>query len=137
MEIHMNAAGQVDNKVEYTTPSRVQAWFLRRSRENWKRKYMGLKSDAKRLQNRVNDVTKSREQWRDESKLLKERVHELEAENAALQQAADGGFKKDGSALFFCFMTNRPVRTAMASTSFVCSCDWFGPACRCGAYHAC
>ena len=91
----MNAAGQVDNKVEYTTPSRVQAWFLGRSRENWKRKYMGLKSDAKRLQNRVNDVTKSREQWRDESKLLKERVHELEAENAALQEQM-AALKKDG-----------------------------------------
>jgi chromosome segregation ATPase len=91
----MNAADQEDHKVEYTTPARVQAWFLRRSRENWKRKYMGLKSDAKRLQNRVNDVTKSREQWRDENKLLNERVRELEAANAALQEQL-AALKKDG-----------------------------------------
>src|SRR5712691_1990395 len=95
MEIRMNSVGQDDYKVEYTTPSRVQAWFLRRSRENWKRKYMGLRSDAKRLQNRVNDVTKSREQWRDESKLLSQRVRELEAANAALQEQL-AALKKDG-----------------------------------------
>ena len=89
------AADQDDDKVEYTTPARVQAWFLRRSRENWKRKYMGLKIDAKRLQNRVNDVSKSREQWRDESKLLSQRVGELEAENAALQKQL-AALKKDG-----------------------------------------
>jgi chromosome segregation ATPase len=91
----MNAAEQTNDKVEYTTPARVQAWFLRRSRENWKRKYMDLRTDAKRLQNRVNDVSKSREQWRDESNLLRERVHELEAENAALQEQL-AALKKDG-----------------------------------------
>jgi DNA-binding transcriptional regulator GbsR (MarR family) len=91
----MNAVDQGDQKVEYTTPARVQAWFLRRSRENWKRKYMGLKCDAKRLQNRVNDVTKSREQWRDENKLLSQRVRELEAANAALQEQL-AALKKDG-----------------------------------------
>jgi hypothetical protein len=49
---------------EYKTPRWVQVWFLRRSRDNWKKKYMALKAEAKRLQNRVNDVTKSRERWR-------------------------------------------------------------------------
>jgi SMC interacting uncharacterized protein involved in chromosome segregation len=73
----------------------VQAWFLRRSRENWKRKYMDLKRDAKRLQNRVNDVSKSREQWRDESKHLSQRIQELGAENAALQEQL-AALKKDG-----------------------------------------
>lgn len=90
----MNAAVQDGQKVEYMTPARVQAWFLRRSRENWKRKYKGLKSDAKRLQNRVNDVNKSREQWRSESKHLSQRVRELEAENAALQEQL-AALKKD------------------------------------------
>ena len=79
----MNASGHDDHKAEYTTPARVQAWFLHRSRENWKKKYMQLKSDAKRLQNRVNDVTKSREQWRDETKQLSQRVQGLLA-NASL-----------------------------------------------------
>ena len=94
-EIHMNALGQDGQKAAYTTPHRVQAWFLHRSRENWKKKYAQLKVDAKRLQNRVNDVTKSREQWRDESKELTQRVQELEAENAALQEQL-AAFKKDG-----------------------------------------
>ena len=82
----MNAAGQDEGKVKYTTLARVQAWFLHKSRENWKKKYMHLKSDAKRLQNRVNDVTKSRKQWRYETKELTRRVQDLEAANAALQE---------------------------------------------------
>jgi len=86
------ASGQEDHKREYTTPAYVQAWFLRRSRDNWKRKYMRAKTDGKRLQNRVHDVTKSREQWREQ---YKQRVQELEAENAALQQQL-AALKKDG-----------------------------------------
>jgi SMC interacting uncharacterized protein involved in chromosome segregation len=91
----MDATGHDDHQVEYTTPHRVQAWFLRRSRDNWKKKYMQLSSDAKRLQNRVNDVTKSRETWRDETKQLTQRVQELEAENAALHEQM-AALKKDG-----------------------------------------
>jgi SMC interacting uncharacterized protein involved in chromosome segregation len=83
-----------DHKTEYTTPPRVQAWFLQRSRDNWKKKYMQVKSDSKRFQNRVNDVTKSREHWRDETKQLSQRIQELEAENAALQQQL-AALKKD------------------------------------------
>jgi peptidoglycan hydrolase CwlO-like protein len=56
---------------------------------------MQLKTDSKRLQNRVNDVCKSREEWRDETKELECLVRELKAENAALREqlAAE---KKDG-----------------------------------------
>lgn len=84
-----------DATKEYKSPPWAQRWFLQRSRENWKKKYMEGKADAKRLENRVNDVTKSREKWREEAKQLSERVRELEAANAALQQqlAAE---KKDG-----------------------------------------
>jgi SMC interacting uncharacterized protein involved in chromosome segregation len=91
----MAVSSRDDNKVEYTTPRWVQAWFLRKSRHNWKRKYMHLKTDSKRLQNRVNDVTKSREKWRDESQQLDQRVRELEAENAALHEQL-AALKKDG-----------------------------------------
>jgi SMC interacting uncharacterized protein involved in chromosome segregation len=90
----MNASGQDDHKAKYTTPARVQAWFLQRSRDNWKKKYMELKEDAKRLRNRVNDVSKSREQWRGETKDLTQRVQELEAEIAALQEQM-AALKKD------------------------------------------
>ncbi len=86
--------GQDDPKTEYTTPPRVQAWFLQRSRDNWKKKYMQVKSDSKRLQNRVNDVAKSREHWRDETKQLSQRIQELEAETAVLQEQV-AALKKD------------------------------------------
>ena len=92
----MEATGQDDDKVQYRTPRWVQVWFLRRSRDNWKRKYARLKTDSKRLENRANDVTKSREKWRDETKELKQRVDELEAENASLQEQL-AALKKDGT----------------------------------------
>lgn len=70
----------------YTTPHRVQAWFLSRSRDRWKRKYMELKIEAKRLRNRVHDVSKSRAQWREAAEHWHQRVQELETQNAALHQ---------------------------------------------------
>jgi uncharacterized protein YlxW (UPF0749 family) len=86
-EYRMDALSQDGDKKRYTTPQRVQVWFLGRSRDNWKRKYMELKARAKRLQNRVNDVNRSRESWR-------RQVEELEAENAALRKQA--ALKKSG-----------------------------------------
>ena len=71
---------------QYTTSHRVQAWFLGRSRDRWKHKYQDLKTEAKRLQNRVNDVTKSRAKWREHAEQLQRRVQELEAQTATLQQ---------------------------------------------------
>jgi prefoldin subunit 5 len=56
---------------------------------------MELKSGSKRLQNRVNDVSKSREKWREETTRLEERVSQLEAENAALHEQT-AALKKDG-----------------------------------------
>ena len=91
----MDATSHDGNKAAYTSPPWAQRWFLLRSRDNWKQKYMDLKTDHKRLQNRVNDVTKSREEWRDESKQYKDRIQKLEAENAALQEQM-AALKKDG-----------------------------------------
>ena len=83
----MDAMSQEGKTGKYTTPPRVQAWFLGRSRDNWKDKYKRLQAEAKRLRNQVNDVSRSRENWR-------ERVAELEAENAALRKQA--ALKKSG-----------------------------------------
>jgi hypothetical protein len=83
----MDAVSQDGKPAKYTTPQRVQVWFLGRSRDNWKRKYKQLKALAKRLQNRAHDVTRSREMWR-------QRAEELEAENAALREQA--ALKKSG-----------------------------------------
>jgi uncharacterized coiled-coil DUF342 family protein len=82
----MAATRQDDKKVEYVTSRQVQAWFLKRSRDNWKAKYGKLKAEAKGLQNRVYDVAKSREEWRKEAKEQDRRVRELEATIAALQE---------------------------------------------------
>jgi hypothetical protein len=81
MEFRMDAIDLEGNTRKYTTVHRVQAWFLGRSRDNWKQKYKQLKVHAKRLQNRVNDVSRSRESWR-------KQVEALEAENAALREQA-------------------------------------------------
>lgn len=70
-----------DGARKYTTPRWVQAWFLRRSRDRWKARCRQLKVEAKRLANRVNDVTKSREHWR-------EQVLALREENVALRGQA-------------------------------------------------
>ena len=73
---------------KYASPPWAQRWFLERSRKLWKEKYMELKANAKRLQNRVNDVTKSRENWREQAKQKDERIQALETENAALHRAS-------------------------------------------------
>lgn len=91
----MDATRCEEREPEYSTSKQVQAWFLRRSRALWKKKYTRLKADEKRLKNRVNDVTKSRERWREESEQMTSRVRELEAEVAALQQQL-AALKKDG-----------------------------------------
>lgn len=91
----MNVSGQDDRQVGYTTPHRVQAWFLKKSRDNWKKKYGDLKVNANRLHNRVKDVSQSREQWREESRQLTAQVRQLERENAALQEQL-AALKKDG-----------------------------------------
>jgi chromosome segregation ATPase len=83
----MDVAGQDGRQAkQYTTSHRIQAWFLGRSRDRWKRKYKGVKTEAKRLQNRVSDVSKSRAKWREEAEQLHRRVQELEAHNATLQE---------------------------------------------------
>lgn len=77
----MEATTSQDGKrKKYTTPRWVQAWFLQRSRDNWKKKYQLLKADAKRLANRVNDATRSRQHWQ-------QQVATLQKENAALKAA--------------------------------------------------
>jgi SMC interacting uncharacterized protein involved in chromosome segregation len=94
-EYRMDASTVEASKAKYTTPPWVQAWFLGRSRDGWKRKYMELKAEAVRLKRRVADVTKSREKWRHESEELRRQIQELEAQIVALQEQT-AAFKKDG-----------------------------------------
>ena len=84
----MDAVSQDGKKRKYTTPRWVQVWFLQRSRDNWKEKYKQLRRDAKRMGNRVHDVTRSREKWRGQTEQQEQRIKELEAENAVLREQA-------------------------------------------------
>ena len=84
----MDVSQQETGTVAYKSPRHAQVWFLSRSRRTWKRKYQKLKIAAKRLQNRVADTAKSREKWRQEAEQLRERVRELETQNAQLQGLA-------------------------------------------------
>jgi predicted nuclease with TOPRIM domain len=90
----MDAANQDDLK--YASPPWAQRWFLKRSRDGWKNKYMGLKAEAKKQANRVNDVTKSRDKWRAETEQLREQLEAVKAEKAALQEQL-AGLKKTGT----------------------------------------
>src|SRR6266542_1904757 len=92
-ECGMDAMSQ-DGKKGYSTPRWVQVWFLRRSRDNWKRKSKQLRADAKRLANRVHDVTHSRERWRQQAEEANQRVRKLETQNAVLREQA--ALKKGG-----------------------------------------
>jgi predicted nucleic acid-binding Zn-ribbon protein len=96
-EYRMEAATEKAPTADYTTPHRVQAWFLGRSRSRWKKKYTELKAESRLLKRRVADVTKSREKWRDEAEELRRRVEELESQTAALQEQT-AAFKKYGPA---------------------------------------
>jgi SMC interacting uncharacterized protein involved in chromosome segregation len=84
----MDVSKQETGLVAYKSPRHAQVWFLSRSRRTWKRKYRELKTEAKRLRNRVADTSKSREKWRQEAEQLRERVRELEAQNEQLQALA-------------------------------------------------
>jgi len=90
----MEVSSQDDNPVGYKSPKRVQVWFLWRSRRKWKQKYLELKAQAKRLQNRAADVTKSREKWRLEVQQQRERLQQLEAENTRLNDQLQGKKKR-------------------------------------------
>jgi predicted nucleic acid-binding Zn-ribbon protein len=88
---------QRDEVVQYKTPKRVQAWFLQKSRNRWRRKYRELKQEQKRLRNCVADVSKSREKWRQEVQELRERNKQLEADLARLRAEGSAAFKKGGA----------------------------------------
>lgn len=94
----MSAATSETDKVGYKSPRRVLVAFFARSRDKWKRKYMDQKAELKRLKNRVADVTKSREKWRDEADTFRRRAEELEVENTGLREQA-AALKKGGPRL--------------------------------------
>jgi chromosome segregation ATPase len=88
---------QHDKPPAYKTSKQVQAWFLGRSRDLWKQKYADLKVEAKRLQQRVADVDRSRADWRDKAEAALQEAQALRAQLAELQARLDvspEGFQK-------------------------------------------
>jgi uncharacterized coiled-coil DUF342 family protein len=95
----MDPSSQQGEPVQYQSPRRVQVWFLSRSRRRWKQKYQELKQEAKRLRNRVADVTKSREKWRAEVEQLRQQVRRCEEELATFKgQPTQAEAKKKSAA---------------------------------------
>lgn len=68
-------AGEVPPSAPEPTTKRYKsrpgalAWCFRKSRDLWKAKYQDLKASAKRLTNRVAELTKSRDHWRNEAEV--------------------------------------------------------------------
>jgi chromosome segregation ATPase len=70
---------------EYKSRPGALAWFFRKSRDGWKRKYQDLKATVKGYKNRIADLTESREQWRAKAEQAGQRLRALGAENAELR----------------------------------------------------
>jgi DNA repair exonuclease SbcCD ATPase subunit len=81
----MDVSSPPDQAVHYSSPKRVQIWFLSKSRACWKAKCMQRKQENKRLKNQVAAVSHSRQEWREQAERHKQRLEQLEAENAQLK----------------------------------------------------
>src|SRR5437867_13316728 len=88
MDTAVNSSDQ-DSKPAYTTSKQVQAWFLRRSRDRWKKKYAALKVELKRSRQRVADTDRSRVQWRSQAEDTRQQLEAIQAENAQPRAAAE------------------------------------------------
>jgi len=67
----------------YRSPLRVLVEWFRRSRDNWKQKYLEVKAEIKRFKNRAYDLEKSRDRWKAEAT---SHQHQLEALQVEVEQ---------------------------------------------------
>ncbi|MFT5522832.1 MAG: hypothetical protein ACI9HK_000776 [Pirellulaceae bacterium] len=93
------ASDEGDNPVEKyrSRPKQLARWLLE-SRDTLREKYQGLKVESKRLKVRVSDVTKSRDNWRQQAETSDQQLRAMKAEverlAALLEQAGDSGPQK-------------------------------------------
>lgn len=93
------ASDEGDNPLENyrSRPKQLARWLLE-SRDTLREKYQGLKVESKRLKVRVSDVTKSRDNWRQQAEASDQQVQAMKAEVerlvALLEQAGDSGSQK-------------------------------------------
>jgi|SRR5689334_227545 hypothetical protein len=80
---------QDDNKAPYTTSKQVQAWFLKRSRDRWKKKATRNNAELKRLRQRVADVDASRDHWRQQAESARREADRLRSVRDELQDRLD------------------------------------------------
>jgi predicted nucleic acid-binding Zn-ribbon protein len=78
-------------------PKQLARWLLE-SRDALREKYQGLKVESKRLKVRVSDVTKSRDNWRQQAETSDQQLRAMKAEverlASLLEQASDFGSQK-------------------------------------------
>jgi chromosome segregation ATPase len=78
-------------------PKQLARWLLE-SRDTLREKYQGLKVQLNRLKVRVSDVTKSRDNWRQQAEASDQQVRAMKAEverlAALVEQASDSGSQK-------------------------------------------
>jgi archaellum component FlaC len=83
---------------KYRSPPKQLARWLLESRDTLREKYQGLKVELKRLKVRVSDVTKSRDNWRQQAETSDQQVRAMKSEverlTALLEQATDSGSPK-------------------------------------------
>lgn len=87
------------DKPVYKTSKRVQAWFLGRSRDLWKKKYAELKVESKRLRQQVADACHSRADWRSKAEAAIREAQELRTQLGELRAQFDvsgGASQKNG-----------------------------------------
>ena len=93
------ASDEGDNPLDNyrSRPKQLARWLLE-SRDTLREKYQGLKVELKRLKVRVNDVTKSRDNWRQQAETSDQQVRAMKSEverlTALLEQATDSGSPK-------------------------------------------
>lgn len=79
-------------------PKQLARWLLE-SRDTLREKYQKLKADWKRLTVRVNDLSKSRDKWKQRAEVSDKQVQAMQAEverlSALLEQEADSDLKKN------------------------------------------
>ena len=59
---------------EYKSPVKKLVRFFKISRDNWKEKYFNLKKDTKRLTNRIYDLEKRKDAWKQQALKTKEEL---------------------------------------------------------------
>ncbi len=70
----------------FKSPSHKLIAFFESSRNNWKQKHMEVKKEIKRYKNAIARLTKSKDKFKEESKMLQRKIKSLETELQILKK---------------------------------------------------